>query len=68
MRRWEWVFPILMVALPLWATIPDLAHFCGWLEFSFMCGLGAIFRFDVLVPSGAVAAFWALARTFLRKP
>lgn len=63
MRWWEWTFPILMVALPLWATIPDWPHFCGWLEFSRTCGIGAIARLDILLPIGLVAAFWALFRT-----
>ena len=63
MRRWEWVFPITAVVLPLWASIPDLLHHCGFWEWSFMCGIGAIFRFDVLVPMTFPLALWALWRT-----
>lgn len=63
MRWWEWAFPIAAVGLAAWATIPDLAHFCGWLEWSRFCGLGAIVRFDVLLPLLTPLVFWFGLRT-----
>ena len=63
MRWWEWTFPLVSVSFSLWATIPDMAHFCGFWEWSLFCGMGAIFRFDILLPALFPLAIWALVRT-----